>query len=168
MRIWSILLIKSDLKWCIHLNRSLFLYYCEYGDLIQQYEVSLSRMLNNILTFDQQWLPNRSDFPSISLPWYQAWPSPNYGWFPWIICNECGMPTGNAYPSGNLVPSPFLGLAFAPTVETKFLELAMSLLDFSPWIPLGTFSILLRLLWHIVLHGILRSMRKTSGVWTHV
>ena len=30
-----------------------------------------------------------------------------------------------------------------PNVETKFLELAMSLLDFSPRIPLGTFSILL-------------------------
>ena len=26
MRIWSILLIKSDLKWCIHLSRSLFSY----------------------------------------------------------------------------------------------------------------------------------------------
>ena len=26
MRIWSILLIKSDIKWCIHLGRSLFLY----------------------------------------------------------------------------------------------------------------------------------------------
>ena len=26
MGIWSILLIKSDLKWCIHLSRSLFLY----------------------------------------------------------------------------------------------------------------------------------------------
>ena len=26
MRIWSILLIKSDLKWCIHLSKSLFLY----------------------------------------------------------------------------------------------------------------------------------------------
>ena len=26
MRIWSILLIISDLKWCIHLSRSLFLY----------------------------------------------------------------------------------------------------------------------------------------------
>ena len=26
MRIWSILLIKSDLKWCVHLGRSLFLY----------------------------------------------------------------------------------------------------------------------------------------------
>ena len=29
MRIWSILLIKSALKWCIHLSRSLFLYYDE-------------------------------------------------------------------------------------------------------------------------------------------
>ena len=27
MRIWSILLIKSDLKWCIHLSKSLFLYF---------------------------------------------------------------------------------------------------------------------------------------------
>ena len=38
---------------------------------------------------------------------------------------------------------PFLELACAPIVETKFLELAMSLLNFSPWIPLDTFSILL-------------------------
>ena len=38
---------------------------------------------------------------------------------------------------------PILGLANAPIVETKFLEIAMSLLDFSPRIPLGTFSILL-------------------------
>ena len=52
------------------------------------------------------------------------------------------MPAGNAYPSGHLVPSPILGLANAPIVETKFLEIAMSLLDFSPRIPLGTFSIL--------------------------
>ena len=37
----------------------------------------------------------------------------------------------------------YLGLANAQIVETKFLELAMSLLDFSPRIPLGTFSILL-------------------------
>ena len=27
MRIWSIWLIKSDLKWCIHLSRSLFVYF---------------------------------------------------------------------------------------------------------------------------------------------
>ena len=37
-----------------------------YGDLIQQYEVSFSRMLNDILTLDQfQWLSYRSDFPPI-------------------------------------------------------------------------------------------------------
>ena len=67
----------------------------------------------------------------------------DYEWFPWSIYNGCGMPAGNAYPSGHQVPSPILGIASALIVETKFLELAMSLLDFSPWIPLGTFSILL-------------------------
>ena len=77
-----------------------------YGDLIQQYEVSLSRMLNDILTLDEQWLPNQSDFPPISSPWYRLWPSPKYEWFPWSICNGCGMPAGNAYPSGHLVPPP--------------------------------------------------------------
>ena len=40
-------------------------FYGRYGDLIQQYEVSLSRMLNDILILDQQWLPNQSDFPPI-------------------------------------------------------------------------------------------------------
>ena len=55
-----------------------------------------------------------------------------------------------SYPSGHLVPSPILGLANAPIVEAKFLELAMSLLDFSPRIPLGTFSILLTtLFWYL-------------------
>ena len=84
-------------------------FYGRYGDLIQQYEVSLSRMLNDILILDKQWLPNQSDFPPISWPWYRRWPSLNYEWFPWSICNGCGMPAGNAYPSGHLVPSPFLG-----------------------------------------------------------
>ena len=64
-------------------------------------------MLNDILTLDQQWLLNRSDFPPILWHWYRAWPSPNYEWFPWSIWNGCGMPAGNAYPSGHLVPSPF-------------------------------------------------------------
>ena len=37
-------------------------FYGRYGDLIQQNEVSFSRMLNDIRTLDQlQWLPNRSD-----------------------------------------------------------------------------------------------------------
>ena len=63
-------------------------FYGRYGDLIQQYEVSLSRMLNDILTLDQQWLPNQSDFPPISWPWCRHWPSPNYEWFPWSICTS--------------------------------------------------------------------------------
>ena len=78
-------------------------FYGRYGDIIQHYEVSLSRMKNDILTLDQlQWLPSRSDFPPISWPWYRAWPSPNYEGLPWSICNECGMPAWNAYPSGHL------------------------------------------------------------------
>ena len=40
-------------------------FYGRYGDLIQQYEATLSRMLNDILILDQQWLPNQSDFPPI-------------------------------------------------------------------------------------------------------
>ena len=38
-------------------------FYGRYGDLVEQYGVTLSRMLNHILTLDQQWLPYRSDFP---------------------------------------------------------------------------------------------------------
>ena len=91
----------------------------------------------------------------------------DYEWFPWSICNGCGMPAGNAYPSGHLVPSPILGLANAPIVETKFLELAMSLLDFSPRIPIGTFSILLNLTSRIAVvtptYG-LNSVRKRSVI----
>ena len=149
-----------------------------------------------LLILDQQWLPNKSDFPPIS--WYRAWPTPimsgfhgafaigvtcqqgtlttpdtwfrpllrglacalivetsfpdssSIKWptkvdfyrierFPWSICDRCGMSAG----SGHLVPSPIVRLACAPIVETRFLELAMSLLDFSPRIPLGTFSIFL-------------------------
>ena len=40
-------------------------------------------------------------------------------------------------------PPPILGLACSLIVETRFLEFSMSFLDFSPRIPLGTFSILL-------------------------
>ena len=52
-------------------------FYGRYGDLIKQYEISLSRMLNDILILGQQWLTNQSaDFPSMSWPRYRAWPSP--------------------------------------------------------------------------------------------
>ena len=37
MRIWSILLFESDLKWCIHLSRSLFLYILSSRNTICRY-----------------------------------------------------------------------------------------------------------------------------------
>ena len=40
MRIWS------DLERCLHLSSSLFLYSDQYMDRIEQYEVSLSQILN--------------------------------------------------------------------------------------------------------------------------
>ena len=43
------------------------------------------------------------------------------------------MQAGNPYPSGRLVPFLFLGLAYVPSVETRFPELAVSFLDFSPY-----------------------------------
>ena len=73
-------------------------FYGRYGDLIQQYEVSFSRMLNDILTLDQQWLHNQSDFPPILWPWYRLWPSLIYEWFPWRICNGCVMPARERLP----------------------------------------------------------------------
>ena len=94
-------------------------------------------------------------------------------WFPWSICNGCGMPAGNAYPSRHLVPSPILGLANAPIVETNFLELAMSLLDFSPRIPLGTFSILLTVELCNRIREFSNSIKElsivanTSAIWTN-
>ena len=45
------------------------------------------------------------------------------------------------FSSGLLDPSSFLGLAYVPILETSFP--AVSFLDFSPWIPLGSCSILL-------------------------
>ena len=64
--------------------------------------------------------------------------------FAWSICNRCGMQAGNAYPSGHLAPSPFLGLTCKlQLLRSVFPELAVIFLYFSPWIPLGTFSILL-------------------------
>ena len=130
------------------------------GDLIQRYEVSLSWMLNDILTLDQQWLlkPIRLSINVMTfipnLTFTELWVV-----FHGAFCNGCGMPAGNAYPSGYLVPSLFLGLACTTIVETGFLELAMSLLDFSHWMPLGTFSILLHPSILVVFHQLIRYVK---------
>ena len=66
-----------------------------------------------------------------------------YEWFLWSICNGCGMPAGNAYPSGHLVPSPFLGLAYAPVVETMSYRTCCVFTRLFN-LPLSTFSTLLK------------------------
>ena len=119
-------------------------FYGRYGDLIEQYGVTLSRMLNDILT---PW-PTVTSLPiRLSTNFMTFIPSLTFtrimSGFHGAFATGVASQPGNAYPSGHLVPSPILGLANAPIVETKFLELAMSLLDFSPRKPLGTFSILL-------------------------
>ena len=86
-------------------NRHSGSFMVDTGILFSKYEVSLTRMLNDLLILDQQWIPTGLDFPPILWPWYRSWPSPNYEVFPWSICNEWGMPAGNAYPSGHLVLS---------------------------------------------------------------
>ena len=60
MRIWSMLLIKSDSKWCIHLSRSLFLNY-PFTNIKWHYEAlpftmtpSIDQTLNQTMTL----LPN--------------------------------------------------------------------------------------------------------------
>ena len=80
-----------------------------YGDLIQQYGVPLSWILNEILIFNQlQWPRNRSDFSPISWTVYKDISSPNYKWLHRSICNGCDIPAENAYPPGHLVSSRFL------------------------------------------------------------
>ena len=107
-----------------------------YGDLIKQYEVSFSETFNDILQLDQlQWLLIWSDFSPFLWFSYRAWPLPNCQWFPWSICKGCGMPAGNAYPSGTWF-CPFLGLAYAAIVETSFLKLAVTFPTFHLGYPL--------------------------------
>ena len=89
-----------------------------FHHLNHMHNVSLSRMLNDILTLDQQWLPNQSDFPPISWPWYRLWPSPITSGF------HGAFATGVACQQGTLTtPDPwfrplFGGLACALIVET--------------------------------------------------
>ena len=86
-------------------------------------------------------LPNGSDFPPISWPWYRAWPSPNYKVVSMTHLQRVWHDSRERLPFRKPGSVPLFELACAPIVETKFLELAMSLLDFLPWIPLGTFTI---------------------------
>ena len=49
-------------------------------------------------------------------------------------------------------------------IETRFLELAMSLLDISPWIPFGTFSILI--LNEVAVVGLCSLLSCLTHIWS--
>ena len=102
MRTWSILSIKSELKWCKQLGRSLISYF------------------NQLVS---------------------------------------GTDGGQEGPRGHMSQSSTVYLGwFVAFWEQQFfpcLKFTMSLLDFSPRIPLGTFSILLKIEWNINFVGLL-------------
>ena len=106
-----------------------------YGDLIQQYEVSLSRML--IKWHSDPWPTETSQPIRLSANFMTLIPNLTF-----IELRVVSMEhlqrmwhaSRERLPSWHLVPFSFFGLACAPIVETRFLELAMSLLDFPPWI----------------------------------
>ena len=69
------------------------------------------------------------------------------------------MPAGNAYPSGHLVPSPIVGLACAPIVETRYLEYLLVLSRFCSVLHLRQDSLATRIMTRIDV-GLARSYVK--------
>ena len=120
------------------LNSSLRKFYGRYGDLIKQYEVSLSQMLNDILWPDHiLWQP-----PS-DQTLYRIRPFTDF----WVVSIEHLRRVWHA-DRGRLLlrtPGPVpLGLAYVQLVETNALsELVVTFPDYALRITLGTFSILL-------------------------
>ena len=91
-----------------HLKSSFRKVYSRYGDLMNKYEVSLSRMLYDILKLDQSQFPNQW-LETLHL-FYDHATEPNLyriTRFTWGISYGCDMPSANAHPSEHLVQSLF-------------------------------------------------------------
>ena len=76
MHIWSILLIKSDLKWCMHLSRSLFLYFSHKRD----YRLtSIDILMRSVLWAPMSWkgvfYVTQDTGPSLALQSVERWNS---------------------------------------------------------------------------------------------
>ena len=111
-----------------------------YGDLIKQYEVSLSQMLNDILWPDQiQWQAYWSDFV------------PNSTFYRILSGLHRTFATGVACRQGTLTPpdtwsGPFGTCICSTCWDQSFSELVVILPDYTIRISLGTFLILLAVL----------------------
>ena len=111
------------------------------------YSAVWSTPLTNVKWHSDPWQTVTSQpirLSTISWPGYRTWPSSIMSGFHGAFATGVACQQGTlTLPDTWLYTSPIVGRACAPIVETRFLELAMSLLDFSPRITLGTFSILL-------------------------
>ena len=116
-----------------------------YGNLIQQYEVSFSGMLNDILTLDQwQWFPTDKNFHQFHYLDTELDLHRNTSDLNWAL------ETGVSYQQGTLtLPDTWFRPLFGNCLYkcsnywNQFSRICRVFLDFSPWIPIGTFSILL-------------------------
>ena len=120
------------------LKSSLRKFYGRYGDLIKQYEVSLSQMLNDILWPDYiQWQPPTDQCLYRSRPFTVFW----------VVSIEHLRRVWHAYRGRLLLRTPGpvpLGLAYVLLDENnQFSELVVIFPDYALRISLGTFSILL-------------------------
>ena len=66
----------------------------------------------------------------------------NHERLPWSICDGCGMSSGNASTSGHLIPSLFR-TCICSNLWHQFFQTCCDFPNFSLWIYLSTFSILL-------------------------
>ena len=114
------------------LKSSLRKLYGRYGDLIKNYEVSLSQILHDILGHDHiQWHPQLIRHYTNLRTYYRTWLYNRFWPFYQILevsiehCNGCGKLTEDAYSSGRLGLS-HLGLAFVLMLTPFFPELVMS------------------------------------------
>ena len=118
------------------LNSSLRKFYGRYGDLIKQYEVSLSQMLNDILWPDHiQWQPPTDQTLYRTRPFYRIF--------------HRTFATGVACRQGTLTPPDTWSRPFGTCIcstcwDQSFSELVVILPDYALRISLGTFSILLK------------------------
>ena len=136
---------KCCITWKVNLKSSFRKFYGRYGDLIQQYEVSLSRMLNDILILDQHWLPNQSYFQPISRPSYRAWPSPIMSGFHGAFATDVACQQGTLTLPDTWFRPPYWGTCLCSNCWDQIPRTChVFTLDFSPRIPLGISSSLLR------------------------
>ena len=118
------------------LKSSLRKFYGRYGDLIRQYEVSLSQMLNDILWPDHIQTPYWSDFV------------PNSTFYRILSGFHRTFATGVACRQGTLTPPdtwsrPFGTCICSTCLDQSFSELVVILPDYALRISLATFPILL-------------------------